>query len=272
MTKSYFIFIMLIFIGISCENSKEYNPEGLLKLTEEEIIDRARNLEWHAPNAVLYKDRNGVVMPKDSLRKITDPQEYTIDIYVDDKGTAKEIIYKKATQKDRAYQKKLQQAFEEGPEIKDMNIDCSNVQQILQGVFDNDQQIRTSNTFDLKADHRNLEVVINLIEKCGMPKYDEIGELPFWGIIVALQHSRVKYLKKYYPLLKQEMGVMPIVEDRILMWEGKPQIYGSQISNGKLYDLFEPERVNKRRAEVGLDPLEDYLKRWNIEFNAPQEK
>jgi len=271
MTKAYFIFIVILFTGISCKNAKEYSPEGLIRLTEEEIITRARNLDWHAPNSVLYKDRNGDILPKDSLRKITDPQEYIIDIYVDEKGKAKEVIYKKATQNDKAYQKKLQQAFDEGPEIKDMNIDCSNVQQILQDVFDNDQQIRTSNTFDLKADHRNLEVVVNLIEKCGMPKYDEIGEIPFWGVIVALQHSRIKYLKKYYPLLKKEMGIMPMVEDRILMWEGKPQIYGTQIRGGKIYDLFEPEKVNKRRAEAGLDPIQDYLNRWNITFDVPQE-
>ena len=82
MTKAYFIFIVILFTGISCKNAKEYSPEGLIRLTEEEIITRARNLDWHAPNSVLYKDRNGDILPKDSLRKITDPQEYIIDIYV----------------------------------------------------------------------------------------------------------------------------------------------------------------------------------------------
>jgi hypothetical protein len=66
------------------------------------------------------------------------------------------------------------------------------------------------------------------------------------------------------------------MEDRILMMEGKPQIYGSQISkNGEthkweLYTLEKPETVDKRRAEVGLGSLKEYVKNWNIEFNIKQ--
>jgi hypothetical protein len=66
------------------------------------------------------------------------------------------------------------------------------------------------------------------------------------------------------------------MEDRILMMEGKPQIYGSQISkNGEtdkweLYTLEKPETADKRRAEVGLGSLKEYVKNWNIEFNIKQ--
>lgn len=46
----------------------------------------------------------------------------------------------------------------------------------------------------------------------------------------------------------------------------KPQIYGSQIENGKLYKLENPENVNERRKETGMEPIDDYLK--NFKFNS----
>jgi hypothetical protein len=51
------------------------------------------------------------------------------------------------------------------------------------------------------------------------------------------------------------------LEDRIAMYEGRPQRYGSQWiddprdGRGRPWTLAEPERVNQLRAEVGLGPL-----------------
>ena len=68
------------------------------------------------------------------------------------------------------------------------------------------------------------------------------------------------------------MGKIALMKDRALMHEGKPQIYGSQIMNGKLYPLLEPEYVNQRREEVGLGPLEEYVQRFGLEFTVPQKR
>ena len=72
-----------------------------------------------------------------------------------------------------------------------------------------------------------------------------------------------------------ELSQMALMEDRLLMREGKPQKYGSQIQSGcktkwELYHLGNPETVNKRRAEVGLEPLENYLNNYGIVFNIKQ--
>jgi hypothetical protein len=51
------------------------------------------------------------------------------------------------------------------------------------------------------------------------------------------------------------------LEDRIAMYEGRPQLYGTQWMDNPLdgrirpWRLAEPDRVNERRAEVGLGPL-----------------
>ena len=62
------------------------------------------------------------------------------------------------------------------------------------------------------------------------------------------------------------------------MHDGKPQIYGSQLreinQSGKLeiYNLQEPEYVNKRRAKVGLGPLREFLAQIDIVFDVEQKK
>ena len=34
-----------------------------------------------------------------------------------------------------------------------------------------------------------------------------------------------------------------------------------------MYKLENPETVNERRKEMGMEPIEDYLKNFNIKFN-----
>ena len=47
--------------------------------------------------------------------------------------------------------------------------------------------------------------------------------------------------------------------DRVLVGEGKPQRYGTQLENkdGKLtpYPLEDPENVDERRRAIGMSPL-----------------
>ena len=57
-----------------------------------------------------------------------------------------------------------------------------------------------------------------------------------------------------------------LLEDRIRMFEGKPQIYGTQLetdSDGTVrpYLLEDPVHVEERRSKVGLEPLRERLAR-----------
>ncbi len=158
-----------------------------------------------------------------------------------------------------------------------IEVDCSKKHQILSEVYESDQRIRKSNELIkyAKEDHRNQELVISIIEKCGMPTLNEVTQKHMDAIWLGLQHSNKKVRKKYFPqvekavengdLSKQQYALM---KDRILMDEGKPQIYGSQIKNGKLYKLENPETVNERRQEMGLKPIEEYLKYFGIKYET----
>jgi hypothetical protein len=57
-----------------------------------------------------------------------------------------------------------------------------------------------------------------------------------------------------------------MLEDRIRMFEGKPQIYGTQLetdNEGRVrpYLLEDPEHLEERRSKVGLEPLVERLAR-----------
>jgi hypothetical protein len=158
-----------------------------------------------------------------------------------------------------------------------IEVDCLKKTEILSQVYISDQKIRREHSLikNAKEDHRNQELVISIIEKCGMPTLQEVNQEQMNAIWLGLQHTESKYRIKYFPLIEKAVKngdlskeQYALMKDRIRMDEGKPQIYGSQIENGKLYDLENPETVNERRREMGLEPIEDYLKRFDITFEA----
>ena len=157
-----------------------------------------------------------------------------------------------------------------------IEVDCSKKREILSEVLESDLRIRKSNELIkyAKEDHRNQELVISIIEKCGMPTLNEVSQKHLNAIWLGLQHTTAEYRKKYFPKIVQAVRngdlskeQYALMKDRILMEEGKPQIYGSQIKDDKLYKLENPETVNERRKEMGMGTIEDYLRNFNIEFN-----
>jgi len=86
-----------------------------------------------------------------------------------------------------------------------------------------------------------------------------IGDPPFQRQCLRLLQSAAETGK--VPLWQAAM-----LEDRIRMFEGKPQIYGTQLetdSHGRVrpYVLEDPEHVEERRSKVGLEALSKRLAR-----------
>ncbi|MBK6754037.1 MAG: hypothetical protein IPG69_10680 [Flavobacteriales bacterium] len=69
---------------------------------------------------------------------------------------------------------------------------------------------------------------------------------------------------------------LALLEDRIEMRNGRPQIYGSQVrmANGKstLWAIRDEETVNERRASVGLGLLEEYAARFGINWSPAKKQ
>ena len=136
-----------------------------------------------------------------------------------------------------------------------------------------------------KQDSLNELAVIDIIEQYGWPGTSLVGGKANMTVWLVIQHAPVEVQEKYLPLLQESVAAgessgshLALLEDRILMYNDRPQKYGSQIrtnpETGQLmvHEVMEPEYVNQRRRSVGLGPLEDYVKRFGLEWTVPQQE
>lgn len=135
------------------------------------------------------------------------------------------------------------------------------------------------------ADSLNLIEVEAIIKKYGWLGYTKIGNQANTALFMVIQHSDLKTQEKYLPIMQAAVKngnakahSLALLEDRVALLEGKKQIYGSQVSwNMKtntafVAPLFDPDNVDKRRAEVGLPPLKDYLAEMEMTWDVEQYK
>lgn len=134
-----------------------------------------------------------------------------------------------------------------------------------------------------QQDSLNELEVIKIIEERGWVGKSLVGGQANMTLWLVIQHAPLETQELYLPLLKKSVlegessgSHLALLEDRIQMRNGKPQTYGSQITTDEetgeqiVYQVREPEYVNQRRREVGLGPIEDYVKRWGIEWGVEQ--
>jgi len=132
------------------------------------------------------------------------------------------------------------------------------------------------------VDSLNVSIIDNLLDKNGLPGYDVVGLRGVSTIILTLLHSPLKIQLKYLPLVRKgvkKKNIQPyelaMLEDKVSVAQNGSQIYGSQLSydeSGKpiLVPIKDEANVNKRRAAVGLEPLEQYLKLFGITYIPKQ--
>ncbi|MBU2929724.1 MULTISPECIES: DUF6624 domain-containing protein [Flavobacteriaceae] len=283
--KIYFHLLLAMLIS-SCNTDKKYVPDDLRKLTESDQIEIAEKRKTYNYDNVIFKNEKGETISADSMAKISSDIKYAYDTYFNDKNQPEIVVIREANQKDKDLRKQIIEIYKKEivEPIKLINIDCSEIQNILTNVHSLDQDMRKNGKgIDPKIDRDNLVKVVSIIEKCGMPSLENVSTEQMSTIWLVFQHADNFHRKKYLPQLKESAengnirkSQIALMEDRILMMDGKPQIYGSQISKNQdtgewmIYDLKEPENVDKRRTEVGLGPLSEYVKNWNIEFNVEQ--
>ncbi len=139
----------------------------------------------------------------------------------------------------------------------------------------------------MEAVHKNnASRLAALIEQHGWPGKNLVGDDGVEAAWLIVQHSigNPPFMRQCLSLLQRAgvRGEIPLwhaamLEDRIRMYEGKPQIYGSQFQpdeNGNMapYRIENPEGVNDRRRAVGLNSLEERtaeLREQAIRENVP---
>lgn len=136
-----------------------------------------------------------------------------------------------------------------------------------------------------KIDKRNIKRLAEIIEKHGWPGRSMVGKEGALTAFLVVQHAELDYQKKYFPLLKEAVSKgeadpddAALLEDRILMREGKKQIYGTQLHFNEatkkleLWPIEDEEGVDARRRSVGLEPLAEYMKRFGVEYKPAKNK
>lgn len=136
-----------------------------------------------------------------------------------------------------------------------------------------------------KLDKRNIKKLAKIIEKYGWPARSTVGKEGSLAAFLVVQHGNLEYQKKYFPLLKEAVNKgeadrddAALLEDRILMREGKKQIYGTQLHFNEatkkleLWPIENEEDVDARRASVGLEPIAEYMKRFGLEYSPPKKR
>lgn len=121
------------------------------------------------------------------------------------------------------------------------------------------------------------------VEWFGKSSVGEDGAEAAW---IILQHaiSRPDLSRRLLPILQSfakngeiQRAHAALLEDRILSMEGKPQIYGSQFDwrtrdAMSAREIFEPEKIDERRAAVGLFvPYAEHVEQHNAAVRASGE-
>ena len=128
-------------------------------------------------------------------------------------------------------------------------------------------------------DKKNQARLEEIVAEHGWPGVKLVGLSAANAAFLIVQHADLETQKEYLPMLKaavKRRDALPdwaaTLEDRVLVAEGKPQIYGTQVlmppgsTKWELCPIQNEARVDARRAAVGLGPLEEYLKNFGIEY------
>jgi hypothetical protein len=135
------------------------------------------------------------------------------------------------------------------------------------------------------ADSMNLIQVESIIEKYGWLGYNEIGSQANSTLFMVIQHADLKTWRKYLPIMetavesgKAKVADLALLQDRLNLYEGRKQVYGSQViwskTNNKYFVLpiDDPDNVDKRRATVGLPSMAVYLSFLELKWNPEEYK
>jgi len=133
-----------------------------------------------------------------------------------------------------------------------------------------DQEVRKNMGSMKDIDEENRREFKKIFKEVGYIS-SEYGKDVQLGAFLIVQHmpkEDIPFMKEYLSLMKNDLkNIKPLyyalLTDRVRMYEGKRQMYGTQFvlvdDIYKLHPITNIKNVDIRRKEIGLEPLEDYL-------------
>ncbi len=173
--------------------------------------------------------------------------------------------------------------------------DWSGTKSELESIFKTDQAMRKESTAmlaDARAkgtevdqaahaelwkrigvqDRANQLRVAAIVAKFGWPKRSQVGSIAALAAFLVVQHGDLDYQLKFIGQLREAAAEgeaskesVALLEDRVLIRQGKPQRYGSQVDTRNGVNLLSTEdetNLDARRASMGLPPICMYLENF----------
>jgi hypothetical protein len=120
-----------------------------------------------------------------------------------------------------------------------------------------------------ELDGTNQKRMADIVEKNGWPKISDVGSLAATAAFLIVQHAPLEYQLKYIDRVRAAamageaaMQNFALLEDRVLIRQGKPQRYGSQAETKDGVSILPTEdeaNLDARRKTMGLGPICEYL-------------
>lgn len=124
-----------------------------------------------------------------------------------------------------------------------------------------------------RVDVANTDRLREIVDEHGWPGRSLVGEEGAEQAWLLVQHatSQLDFQRRVLDLLTAAVAAeeapprqLAYLTDRVRMLEGREQVYGTQFivdedGHPAPYPIEDPDRVDERRAAVGLDSVQEYL-------------
>ncbi|MCT4297138.1 hypothetical protein HZP23_07510 [Elizabethkingia anophelis] len=297
--KIWILIISFLFTSlIYGQNSKQLIDQSIVYLKNKDNLkfDQIRDRVWAAflkENIAYYNNAIENIKKKqypDAFKNLDSiiSEDYFIDTILTDKNfSALHHMedWKKFTNQIKAKKSKYNN------DIRLKLLDVQNKDQSIRLIYqelkktytDDSDLVKSASEKMKKIDLESVDIVAKIIDKYGWLGKDKIGKEANETLFLGIQHiDDLVVQSKYLPAIKDavkkgnaEPWHLAFLTDRILMNQGKKQIYGTQKIITKnpetsyIIPLENPEKVDELRKEIGLDPLNDDLQEdglsWNLE-------
>ena len=164
----------------------------------------------------------------------------------------------------------------------------------LEAIYKNDQTNRQklqelsksgANTDELwntirNTDDENIVKVTQILDKYGWLGVPDVGVTGSQALFLVIQKADLDTQEKYLPLIENSVKEgktspvdLAIMKDKMAMRNGENQIYGSQVVNNRasgkiyIYPVIDPDHLDERRKAMGLQPMIEYCKNYNIKWD-----
>jgi hypothetical protein len=159
----------------------------------------------------------------------------------------------------------------------------------MQAITSKASEERVKELVKIQADtfKNHIPILKEIIRKYGYPTISLVGKQASFNFWLMVQHADtdVRFQKYCLKLMKKYLNTKEVsgenyayLTDRVNKNSGKKQVYGTQFEHNEKgvaqfpKNLIDPKNVNKRRAKVGLNTLEEYISKYNDFIREINEK